>query len=173
MANNLIVIRSPGKNLSNGILRFRNFAWPCLLGKNGITVLKKEGDCKTPAGSYPLLFAFHNKERISYIRSKLPIRAIRADDGWCDDPANANYNRAVTLPFSASHETLLREDHLYDLIVVMDHNYSRRINGRGSAVFFHLIDKKDYTAGCVAVPHKVMQFLLPQITTNTRMIIKP
>lgn len=67
----------------------------------------------------------------------------------------------------------MRDDHLYDIIVVMDHNYTNRIKGRGSAVFFHLTDKKDYTAGCVAVSEKVMRYLLPKIDQNTQMIIKP
>lgn len=170
---NLIVRRAPGLKKSDGLLQFGNHIWPCLLGKNGITTRKKEGDMKTPAGAFPLLFAFHNKKNIPFVSSSLPLRHIRNDDGWCDAPFNANYNRPIKLPFHASHEELMRQDHLYDIIIVMDHNYSTRINGRGSAVFFHLTDKKDHTAGCIAVEKNVMQFLLPRVGHNTLMIIEP
>ena len=39
-----------------------------------------------------------------------PWSRIRADDGWCDEPADRNYNRPVRLPYSASAETMLRND---------------------------------------------------------------
>ncbi len=170
---NLIVSSAPGKQNSKGLLRFGLQVFPCILGKNGITTRKQEGDMKTPSGTFQLLFSYHNKSRIPFISSNLPIRSTRQSDGWCDDPSNANYNRPVSLPTTASHEVLMRDDHLYDIIVVMDHNYTNRIKGRGSAVFFHLTDKKDYTAGCVAVSEKVMRYLLPKIDQNTQMIIKP
>ena len=36
--------------------------------------------------------------------------AIRARDGWCDAPADRNYNRPVRHPYPASAERLWRED---------------------------------------------------------------
>ncbi len=68
-------------------------------------------------------------------RSMLPLARIRADDGWCDEPADRNYNRPVRLPYSASAETMLRNDELYDVVIVLDWNIRRRARGRGSAVF--------------------------------------
>jgi len=169
----LIVRRAPGPNKSRGLLEFGNYIWPCLLGKNGITTRKREGDWKTPAGSYLLCFALYRKDRVRFVRSGLSIRPIKPDDGWCDAPSDANYNRAVTLPYPTSSETMTRQDHMYDFVVVMDHNYTARIKGRGSAVFFHLTDHKEFTAGCVAVDQSVMKFLLPRLTNKTRMIIHP
>jgi len=47
-------------------------------------------------------------------------------DGWCDEPGDPAYNRLVTRPYPARHETLWREDDLYDLIFVLDQNFTRR-----------------------------------------------
>ena len=77
---------------------------------------------------------------------------IAPQDGWCDDPSHAAYNRQVTLPFGHSHETLWRADGLYDLIVVLGHNDDPPAPGLGSAIFLH-VAAPDYTPteGCVAL----------------------
>ena len=49
-------------------------------------------------------------------------RFIGRHDGWCDAPRDRNYNRPVRLPYPASHERLWRDDHLYDIVVVLSHN---------------------------------------------------
>ena len=169
----LVVQRAPGKTPSNGILYAENHVFPCLLGKNGITTRKVEGDMKTPAGQFRLLGGYYRKNRIGFIQSGLELAAIKPDMGWCDAPDSANYNRAVKLPFCGSHERLMREDSLYDIVIVMDHNYHRRIKGRGSAVFFHLTAEKNHTAGCVGISRDAMLKLLPRLSTQTIMTIKP
>ena len=82
----------------------------------------------------------------------------RPDDGWCDDPGDRNYNRPVRLPYPASHEAMWRDDHLYDVVVVLGHNDGPRRRGVGSAIFFHLADpRRRPTAGCIAVSRKDMR----------------
>jgi L,D-peptidoglycan transpeptidase YkuD (ErfK/YbiS/YcfS/YnhG family) len=56
---------------------------------------------------------------------------------------------------------LKREDRLYDIIVVLNHNQRPRVQGHGSAVFFHLV-REGYTptAGCVAVSLRDMRIIL-------------
>ena len=82
----------------------------------------------------------------------LPLAKIRADDGWCDEPADRNYNRPVRLPYSASAETMLRNDELYDVAIVLDWNIRRRARGLGSAVFLHIAPPgHPPTEGCVAI----------------------
>ena len=58
------------------------------------------------------------------------VRIIARNDGWCDDPGDRNYNRPVSLPYRASHEELWRNDHLYDVVVVLAHNDRPRVSGR-------------------------------------------
>jgi L,D-peptidoglycan transpeptidase YkuD (ErfK/YbiS/YcfS/YnhG family) len=87
-----------------------------------------------------------------------PHRALREGDGWSDDPREARYNRFVRLPRGNSHETLIRDDPLYDLIIVLDHNQRPRVRGRGSAVFVHVARPGlTPTAGCLAFDRRDWQ----------------
>ena len=49
-----------------------------------------------------------------------------------------HYNRPIILKENDVNDRLMRQDHLYDVIVEIDHNTRPRIAGRGSAVFIHL-----------------------------------
>ena len=82
----------------------------------------------------------------------MPVRAIRPEDAWCEDPASRHYNQPMRLGPDQGGDRLTRDDHLYDFIVEIDHNAAPRIAGRGSAVFLHLA-RKDFspTAGCVSM----------------------
>ena len=96
------------------------------------------------------------------------LRCATPSMGWCDDPHHASYNMPVELPFDASHETLWREDELYDVIVVLGHNDSPPKPFFGSAVFFHLREPDTaYTAGCVAVSREDMMAFLATADTDT------
>ena len=65
-----------------------------------------------------------------------------------------------------------RDDRLYDVVIVMDHNITSRMSLGGSAIFFH-IAKPDYppTEGCVAISPADMRWLLPRIGPKTVMEI--
>jgi L,D-peptidoglycan transpeptidase YkuD (ErfK/YbiS/YcfS/YnhG family) len=58
------------------------------------------------------------------------------------------------------------------VVVILDYNLHPRIQGRGSAVFFHLIRKgASFTEGCVAVAPSDLRKLLPLLGRKTRMWI--
>jgi len=174
LIKNIYVTRAPLGLKHKGLLRFNGTSIPCSLGKNGISTNKKEGDQTTPAGSYPLLFGFFRADRIKNISSPLPICQIKQTSGWCDDVNNPNYNQFVTLPHKANHETLMREDRLYDICLAMDHNYTNKIRNRGSAVFFHLTNLENGpTQGCIAIEPQWMMQLLPRINQQTTIHILP
>lgn len=137
--------------------------WPCALGRSGLVADKREGDGATPRGIWPLRRVFYRPDRLdappSVGRSGLPVRAITPTMGWCDDPDHADYNRLIELPHPARHETLWREDGLYDVVVVLGHNDSPPLRGHGSAIFLHCTRPDPDgahgfrpTAGCVALP---------------------
>ena len=67
----------------------------------------------------------------------LPIRAIRPDDAWCEDPPAAITTGRYGWT-DHGRRRLKREDHLYDFIIEIDLNSAARIAGLGSAVFLHL-----------------------------------
>ena len=123
----------------------------CALGRSGIRIDKREGDGATPAGRFPLRRVLYRPDRLPAPATRLPVAALAPDDGWCDDPADPQYNRPVRLPYGARHEDMWRADTLYDVVVVVGHNDAPVVAGMGSAVFMHLANA-DYrpTEGCVA-----------------------
>jgi L,D-peptidoglycan transpeptidase YkuD (ErfK/YbiS/YcfS/YnhG family) len=137
---------------ANGEARWHGWRLKCALGRGGISRDKREGDGATPAGSWPMREVLYRPDRTSAIATALPIRALTPQDGWCDDPADPNYNRPVTLPYAADCEQLWLEDHVYDVIVPLGYNDDPVVRGRGSAIFLH-VARPDFapTAGCVAL----------------------
>lgn len=127
----------------------------CAIGPGGIAVKGGEGDGITPRGTWPVRGLFYRADRIARPDTILPMRAIEKDDGWCDAPGDPNYNRVVKLPYPASAETLWREDHLYDLVLVLGYNDDPVVAGKGSAIFLHLA-RPDFSAthGCVALAYE-------------------
>ncbi len=146
------------------ILAIGGFSCPCALGKNGSIAFEKgrEGDSKTPLGKYAIRFGFYRSDRITLPKTALHFWPTRQDDGWCDAPEDAAYNRFVKLPYPASAEQLWRDSYVYDVIIVLGHNDSPPTPGLGSAIFLH-IARNGYqpTEGCVAVGRQDMLALLP------------
>jgi L,D-peptidoglycan transpeptidase YkuD (ErfK/YbiS/YcfS/YnhG family) len=145
---------------------------PCVLGRAGISRFKREGDGATPAGTLRARFVLYRPDRMARPDTQMPIAAINRADGWCDDPNDRNYNRPVTLPYPARHERLWRDDHLYDIVVVLDWNMAPAVQGRGSAIFMHLARAdRAPTEGCVAVAPRALASLLKGLTTATEIEI--
>ncbi|NRG17126.1 L,D-transpeptidase family protein [Rhizobiales bacterium] len=171
MAEVLAVRARPGAP-QKGTLSLESITVPCVLGKSGLAVRKREGDGKTPVGRFALLSVYYRPDRLRRPITRLPVSEISPDLGWCDDPGHPRYNRPVKLPFSASHERMWREDGLYDVVVVLDHNLHPPVPGLGSAIFFHCA-RPGYspTEGCVAVSRKDMLKILERCGPGTAMAI--
>jgi L,D-peptidoglycan transpeptidase YkuD (ErfK/YbiS/YcfS/YnhG family) len=124
--------------------------FPVVVGRNGTTADKFEGDGKTPEGVFPLTQSFGVSNRTDI---KLSYTQLTADDKWIDDPAHADYNKWIRGATTAkSYETLLRKDNLYNLFFVVGYNMLPIVSGKGSAIFVHLWSASDKgTAGCVAM----------------------
>ena len=137
---------------TQGVLAIGGLRLPCALGRSGRRAMKREGDGATPAGLFTLCEVMYRPDRLRRPETGLPVSVARTWDGWCDDARDGNYNRKVRLPYPASAETLWRNDHIYDVIVVLDHNRRPRARGRGSAIFMH-VARTGYTptAGCIAL----------------------
>ncbi len=163
----LVVRAAPGKP-NRAIVRFGPLTLPAAIGRSGRTVIKREGDGATPIAAMRLLYGFRRGERNGRLPTALPIKRIRSDMLWCDQPADANYNRLVKAPFKPSHEEMKRKDGLYDICLVLDWNMTSRARNRGSAIFFHLI-RPGYepTAGCVAISARDMRRILPHLRKGT------
>ncbi len=155
--------------LEHGGIRMR-----CALGKGGCKPAseKREGDGATPLGRWPLRLVFIRQDRVAPPRSALPLVPLDSAMGWCDDPADPAYNRPVRLPFAAGHEKLWREDHVYDLIVVLGHNDDPPVPGLGSAIFLHVArDGYVPTEGCVALRRDDLIALLERVSLDDALVI--
>jgi L,D-peptidoglycan transpeptidase YkuD (ErfK/YbiS/YcfS/YnhG family) len=142
------------------------------LGRSGIKANKREGDGATPAGRYRLVRVWWRPDRLPRPRSLLPVRPITRLDGWCEDPSDRRYNRAIRISPGQPGDRLWRSDALYDLVIEIDHNTRPRISGRGSAVFVHLARAQlAPTAGCISMPVKALRQLLARLGPKTTITI--
>jgi L,D-peptidoglycan transpeptidase YkuD (ErfK/YbiS/YcfS/YnhG family) len=167
----LRVRAKPGQR-TRGWLLAGPIAVPVALGRGGIRANKREGDGGTPRGTFRLRRLWWRADRLPRPHTQLPVRRIRKDDGWCEDPRDRHYNQPIRLPVQHPGDRLWRDDRLYDFIIELDHNTRPRIAGRGSAVFLHLArDNFGPTAGCVSMTKAAMLQLLRRLGPRTRIII--
>jgi L,D-peptidoglycan transpeptidase YkuD (ErfK/YbiS/YcfS/YnhG family) len=151
-------IRAKNKREVACRLHLGHLVFPCRIGRTGRTLRKREGDGKTPIGEFMLTLGFYRDDRVRKIKG---AKVMRANDGWCEMPGSQFYNRHVRLPFRHAHETMMRRDEAYDIVFATSHNARPRVQGAGSAIFFHLTRVgSDATAGCVAVSRKDMLKIL-------------
>lgn len=144
----------------------------CAIGPGGIAPKHSEGDGITPRGIFPVREIFYRADRLYRPRTRLAVRAIEPDDGWCDAPEDCNYNKRVKLPYRARAEQLWRTDHLYDLLAVLGYNDDPVVPGKGSAIFLHLAHS-DYapTQGCIALSYADARDALEQLEPSDRVQI--
>jgi L,D-peptidoglycan transpeptidase YkuD (ErfK/YbiS/YcfS/YnhG family) len=167
-----ILVRRAAGDPHRGWLTVDRQAVPVALGRGGIKADKREGDGGTPRGSFRPRQLWWRADRHPRPRTMLPVRPIRPDDAWCEDPRSRHYNQPTRLGHGRDGDRLRRDDHLYDFIIEIDHNTAPRIASRGSAVFLHLA-RPDFspTAGCVSMTKSAMLRLLERIGPQTRIVI--
>ena len=148
---------------------------------------KLEGDGRGVAGAFALVTAFGRGAPV--VKSQMPWLQATPTLQCVDDPRSSRYNHIVdaagdqrgdvdggppSLGASAykTAEPLLRDDGLYDVALLVDHNNlgdgsKRVIPGRGSCVFLHVWKRKGRaTDGCTAMARldleKILEWLEPQ-----------
>jgi L,D-peptidoglycan transpeptidase YkuD (ErfK/YbiS/YcfS/YnhG family) len=165
-------VRAKPGDPRRGWLMAGPLAVPVALGRGGIRANKREGDGGTPRGSFRLRRLWWRADRLPRPRTLLPVRRIRSNDGWCEDPRDRHYNQPIRLPADRPGDRLWRSDRLYDLIVELDHNTRPRVAGRGSAVFVH-VARPGFapTAGCVALKPDALLRLIVRAGPRTRIVI--
>tara|TARA_R110002110_G_scaffold415612_4_gene651952 strand:+ start:27788 stop:28300 length:513 start_codon:yes stop_codon:yes gene_type:complete len=160
-------------NGHHGTLELFGESHDCALGRSGIRRDKREGDGATPVGRFALREIRYRADRLTLPDTPLTAKPIEKADGWCDDPADPAYNRAVTLPYDASAEKMWRDDGLYDLLVILGHNDAPPVAGMGSAIFLHCASPEmGPTEGCVALPREPLLTLAPRLTPDMMIDIR-
>jgi L,D-peptidoglycan transpeptidase YkuD (ErfK/YbiS/YcfS/YnhG family) len=169
-----LVVRGLSAGAQRGTVVCGGLALPCALGRSGRRVGKREGDGATPVGRFALREVFYRADRVARPPTRLPVAPLKVSDGWCDEPCDRNYNRRVRHPYSANAERLWRDDHLYDLIVVLGYNDGPRARGRGSAIFMHVAPPGlKPTQGCVALERRHLLQLIAHAARGAQINILP
>jgi len=142
---------------NKGVLTYKNKFYRCAYGKNGLIKNKIEGDECTPIGIFTLGKLYIRIDRIKTIKTNFKYQPITKTMAWSDDPENQNYNKLINTS-KKYQEKMFRNDHIYDLILVINYNINPTIPYKGSAIFLH-IEKNNYnpTKGCIAL--KVEDFI--------------
>ena len=93
-------------------IKVDDFIFRCCIGKNGITKFKKEGDLKTPKGTFQIENLYYRKDRMEKPKTKLKCIDIKRNMGWCDDVNSKKfYNKLINIDLKLQHEKLFRKDH--------------------------------------------------------------
>lgn len=149
--------------------------WQARIGYNGLAPpgKKREGDGRTPSGSYGFSFFFGVKPRPDVA---FPFRHAYSYDVWDDDPASARYNEWVdTRRHDAGRAPEpMHQVPAYDYAAVMTYNPAR-VPGLGSAIFLH-VGTGSATAGCVSLPAdrllKILRWLRPDRSPQIRIRVR-
>ena len=153
-------------------LQIDEFKFKCSIGKKGSTSNKKEGDKKTPKGTFEIENLYFRKDRLEKPLTLLKCVEIKKNMGWCNDIRfPKKYNKLIKIEKNIKYEKLNRKDYKYDLLIPIKYNSKKPIIGLGSCIFIHLT--KDYkpTAGCVALKEKDFLIMLKLIKKNTKIKI--
>jgi L,D-peptidoglycan transpeptidase YkuD (ErfK/YbiS/YcfS/YnhG family) len=136
--------------------------WTARVGTRGIAApgAKREGDGRTPSGTYGIGFFFGVKPNpgVTY-----PYRHAYPYDYWDDDPASPRYNEWVDSQTASPGRAPepMHNTPAYDYAAVISYNTARK-PGLGSAIFLHA-GTGGPTAGCVSLPEsqllKVLRWL--------------
>ena len=145
--------------------------WTARVGYNGVARpgAKREGDGRTPSGTYGLSFFFGVQPSPGVYFS---YRHAYSYDYWDDDPASPRYNEWVVGKANAGRNPEpMHNVPPYNYAAVIAYNIAR-VPGLGSAIFLH-VGTGGATAGCVSLPAsqlvQVLRWLRP--SANPRIAI--
>lgn len=137
---------------------------------------KVEGDGKAPAGIFSIgpAFGFHSAETMNHLR----IEYIALDDQVeaVDDPQSKYYNQIVRRKEITDADWHSSEQMnsipLYNLGLVINHNYPNPKQGAGSAIFLHIWRNKfSGTAGCTAADQHELAIILSWLDQDKHPIL--
>jgi D-alanyl-D-alanine dipeptidase len=124
--------------------------------------IKREGDGKAPAGLFALGTAFGFDAALPW--ASLPYRQLTPETECIDDARSRHYNAiversAVAVDWTSSEK--MREEKLYRIGAVIQHNTPEMAPGGGSCIFLHAWRGPGRgTAGCTAMEDARLEELL-------------
>lgn len=149
---------------------------PGFIGKEGLGKTR-EGDNRTPAGTYRFNCAFGIKKDPGC--SAFEYHQATDDDYWSGDQRTGyQYNRMVSIKEypdldrdASEHIVDYQEQYKYCLNVSWNENGEK---GLGSAIFLHCLGpQKPYSGGCIAIPEEKMVTVLKNVKKDCVVVIGP
>ena len=136
--------------------------------------IKREGDGRSPAGAFGIGPVYGYAEARASVA--LPYRHASADLRCVDDPSSRHYNRIVSALDTdvdwKSAEHMRRDDDLYVLTVVVEHNTASPRPQAGSCIFLHLWrGPGEGMSGCTAMPLDVLEAMVDWFGPGTAALV--
>ncbi len=147
---------------------------PGYIGKNGMDK-EKEGDAKTPTGTYHFNYAFGINEDPGC--EAFEYQQVTDDDYWSGDQREGyHYNEMVSIK---DLPDLNKEDSEHIMDYPYHYQYCLNISwnedgtpGKGSAIFLHCLGpQKPYTGGCVAIPKDQLIVVMQNVDEDCVVVI--
>ncbi|MBW2189297.1 MAG: hypothetical protein JRG93_06865 [Deltaproteobacteria bacterium] len=136
--------------------------------------IKREGDGRSPAGVFEIGTAYGydaGRERVAlpYMQATPELRCV-------DDPKSHHYNRIVSTANTVvdwrSAEYMRRQDELYAIAIVVEHNTRRIERGAGSCIFLHVWRGPDSgMTGCTAMPLDSLETIADWLEPNVSALV--
>ncbi|NCO00376.1 MAG: L,D-transpeptidase family protein [Epsilonproteobacteria bacterium] len=121
-----------------------------IIGRNGSSAEKVEGDGKSPLGSFALTSLFGYE--VQTPNTQMPYIHATKNLHCVDDSNSSFYNKIIEKRSGyQSYEVMRREDALYKWGIVVDYNHEAQ-KAKGSCIFVHIMHPQQKpTAGCTAM----------------------
>lgn len=142
------------------------------VGRNGIGKTK-EGDKKTPTGTYNLTTPFGIKDDPG---AKMAYTKVTKYHYWCGASNSGYYNQLVDSrdtgrDYTSSDEHLIDYKGVYNYCMFIDYNVEG-VAHKGSCIFLHCKGNNPYTAGCVAIDEGSMKQIIQWARPGIKIVIR-
>ena len=148
---------------------------PGYIGKKGLGK-EKEGDAKTPVGTFGFNRAFGIAEDPG---CALDYKQVTEDDYWSGDGRDGyHYNEMVSikdLPDLNTEDSEHLTDYTNEYQYCLNISYNEEgTPGLGSAIFLHCLGaQRPFTGGCVAIPQDKMITVMQNVDKDCVVVIGP
>jgi D-alanyl-D-alanine dipeptidase len=136
--------------------------------------VKREGDGRSPAGVFEIGTAYGYEAArtgvsLPYVQATPELRCV-------DDPKSRHYNRIVSTTDTPvdwqSAEHMRRQDALYAIAIVVEHNTRQTEPGAGSCIFIHVWRGPDSgMTGCTAMPMETLGAFASWLGPNAAVLV--
>ncbi len=146
---------------------------------SGDDPIKHEGDGRSPAGVFRITHSYGYDNAPS--GTHLPFQQVTRSWRCVNDAQSEHYNKVldakkIDVDWNEA-EHMRRRDHLYELVIEVDHNHIQHdirtpVPGDGSCIFLHIWRRPGVpTIGCTAMPLDAMQTLLTWLRPSAQPVL--